>query len=107
MQALAIHVPRWRTAFSGVSFPGRRTKPADDRGSTKKVRGVSDPPFRVRPRGMEAILDQGSSSATTGSATAKTWTARILGSLLVLFLLVDAMSSRSHTLSLLLQAAWV
>jgi hypothetical protein len=56
---------------------------------------------------MEAILDQGSSSATTGSATAKTWTARILGSLLVLFLLVDAMSSRSHTLSLLLQAAWV
>ncbi len=35
---------------------------------------------------MEAILDQGSSSAT---ATAKTWTARILGSLLVLFLLFD------------------
>jgi hypothetical protein len=38
---------------------------------------------------MEAIFDPGSSSATPRSATAKTWTARILGSLLVLFLLVD------------------
>ncbi|MGA7118481.1 MAG: DoxX family protein [Polyangiaceae bacterium] len=38
---------------------------------------------------MEAILDHSSSSATARSATAKTWTARLLGSLLVLFLLVD------------------
>jgi hypothetical protein len=38
---------------------------------------------------MEAILDHGSSSPTTHSATTKIWTARVLGSLLVLFLLVD------------------
>ena len=38
---------------------------------------------------MEAVLDHGSSSPTTHSAPAKTWTARVLGSLLVLFLLVD------------------
>jgi hypothetical protein len=38
---------------------------------------------------MEAIIDHGSMSGTTRSRTAKTWTARVLGSLLVLFLLVD------------------
>jgi hypothetical protein len=38
---------------------------------------------------MEAILDHGSSSPTTRSATAKTGAARVVGSLLVLFLLID------------------
>jgi hypothetical protein len=38
---------------------------------------------------MEAILDHASSSATTRSGTARTWAARIVRSLLVLFLLVD------------------
>ena len=38
---------------------------------------------------METILDHASSPATTRSATPAIWTARILGSLLVLFLLVD------------------
>jgi len=38
---------------------------------------------------MEAILDHNSSSPTIRSATAKTWTARVLASLLVLFLLID------------------
>jgi len=37
---------------------------------------------------MEAILDQGSTPTSPRSA-ARTWTARVLGSLLVLFLLVD------------------
>ena len=37
---------------------------------------------------MEATLDQ-PSSTTTRSATAKTWVARVVGSLLVLFLLID------------------
>jgi len=38
---------------------------------------------------MEAILDHNPSSPTARSATAKTWTARVLTSLLVLFLLID------------------
>jgi hypothetical protein len=38
---------------------------------------------------MEAIIDHGSSSPTTRSATPTIWTARVLASLLVLFLLVD------------------
>src|SRR5580704_14278581 len=38
---------------------------------------------------MEAILDHRSSSTTTRPATATIWTARILGSLLVVFLFVD------------------
>ena len=38
---------------------------------------------------MEATIDQGSSSPTTRSATATIWTARVLTSLLVLFLFVD------------------
>ena len=50
---------------------------------------MSGPSFPVRPRVMEAILDHGSSSPTTRSTTAQTWTARVLGSLLALFLLVD------------------
>ena len=37
---------------------------------------------------MEAIFDR-ASSTTTRSATAKTWAARVVGSLLVLFLLID------------------
>ncbi len=37
---------------------------------------------------METTFDQ-ASSTTTRSATAKTWTARVVGSLLVLFLLID------------------
>jgi hypothetical protein len=37
---------------------------------------------------MESILDR-ASSTTTRSATAKTWAARVVGSLLVLFLLID------------------
>jgi hypothetical protein len=38
---------------------------------------------------MEATFDHARSSTTTRSGTAKTWAARIVGSLLVLFLLVD------------------
>jgi hypothetical protein len=37
---------------------------------------------------MEATFDQ-TRSTTTGCATAKTWGARVVGSLLVLFLLID------------------
>jgi hypothetical protein len=38
---------------------------------------------------MEAILDQGSTSPTTRYASVKTWGGRVVGSLLVLFLLID------------------
>jgi hypothetical protein len=38
---------------------------------------------------MEAIMDHGSKSPVSRSATAKLWTARILGSVLVFFLFVD------------------
>jgi hypothetical protein len=38
---------------------------------------------------MEATLDHARSTTTTRSATAKTWAARVVGSLLALFLLID------------------
>jgi hypothetical protein len=61
-----------------MSSPGEKSEDA-----------VSDPSRRVRPRGMEATLHHGSTPITTRASTAKTWTARILGSLLALFLFVD------------------
>lgn len=50
---------------------------------------MSKSTFLVRRRGMEAILNH---SVTSGVRTSKVslWTSRVLGSLLVLFLLVDA-----------------
>ena len=38
---------------------------------------------------MDATFDPARSTTTTRSATAKTWAARVVGSLLVLFLLID------------------
>ncbi len=52
------------------------------------MRGVSGPTHAVRPQSMEATFDR-ASSTTTGSATAKIRVARVVGSLLVLFLLID------------------
>ncbi len=45
--------------------------------------------FVVRRSNMEALLDHGSSSTTTPLASAKTWSARVLRALLVLFLVMD------------------
>ena len=60
-----------------------------EKGRRKTWRRLSDPSRPVRPWVIEAILDPGSRPNTTRSALALTWTARILGGLLVLFLLVD------------------
>jgi hypothetical protein len=48
---------------------------------------MSDPSWLVRPWGMEAILNRPTDS--TRAKAVKLWTARILGSLVTLFLLVD------------------
>lgn len=50
---------------------------------------MSTRPLLVRPTNMEAILNRPVGSSTRAS-NGKLWTSRILGSLLVLFLLVDA-----------------
>lgn len=50
--------------------------------------GVSGPRLLVRPLGMEHIIDA-SVGSSVRAATAKIWTARILGGLATLFLLID------------------
>jgi hypothetical protein len=49
---------------------------------------MSDPPALVRHLSMEAILNRPAESSTRAANT-RLWTARILGTLVVLFLLVD------------------
>jgi hypothetical protein len=61
---------------------------AVDTGGPKKTVALSIRRPLVRRLGMEAILNR-SPESSTRAATAKIWTARILGALVILFLLVD------------------
>jgi hypothetical protein len=69
--------------------PERSRRTWAEKGRRKTWVALSDQSRPVRPWDMEAILDNKTSSPTTRSATVKTWTARVLTSLFMLFLLID------------------
>src|SRR5579862_1553428 len=73
------------------SLPGRTSTPPADRARKKSGQPVSTGRPLVRLQGMEATIPNPiTTPKTTRTVDKKLWTARVLGSLVALFLIVDA-----------------